>query len=363
MARATRDWKTLVAELATKMALTSVMASEIFAHRQLQADPHEVWQARIRVDADTAEKLICSSGLDACFVRPVLAKGIANHEQFTLVWVKRNVEATPTSVAEIIQLLEKLPGHRGLARSKTSIGVRVRWSQIKEARQLLTPADPRFVESTLSLQDGLNFKLEGIPAAATATEVARFTRELSWPAIPRRRVPFRGETTWWVSAATKPAQMYVKWAEHHILISQVSEEERYKGRPSNEKKKKEADKAKTDEGQPAASSTTTGADRLQEKDPWADCMSAGDRSTGSSSRPLNNVAKEQDGRLAALASRMDTIEQQHTALSEKVERVDNTVTDLSKDMKSQFQQVLAGIANLTALREQEEQEKKRRAGS
>ena len=354
LARAQRDWRGLAAEVASKMALTNVPINEIYAHKMLQQDPFQVWQCRVRLSAEVAEKLICASGQESCFVRPVLAKSLANNEQFTIVWMKRNTEAGLTALAEMLKLLTSLPGNRGLARSQTSVGARVRWDNIKEARSILTPHDPRFTESTLGMHDGLTFKMEGIPAAATSEEVARFCRDINWPAVPRRRVPFRGQTTWWTTAAKAPERAYASWAGNCILISQVSEEEKYrpKTQENKSKQKKELDKVVGETTSATKASSSMGSkDALLERDPWASYTPASGMAASTST--MVQVPTDNDHKMCVLTQRLDRMEQAHAQLNERVDKVDTTVQTLSSSMKEQFQKVLAGIANLSSLQEQD----------
>ena len=239
---ARRDWKGVAAEVVSRIVMKPLSVNEFYATKLVTEEPYQLWQTRIRMEADLAERLVCGSGREACFVRPAIAKALADSESFTLIWAKKHTEASPTSLAGVLQTLEGLPGHRGVARSLTSLGVRVRWEQVKAARMQLTPHDPRFVESTLCLRDGLTYKLEGVPSAATSEEVARFCRDLSWPAIPQRRVPLRGQTVWWVTSEGEPPEKCVRWSESYILISKLSAEEKERPRTEVKKAKKETEK-------------------------------------------------------------------------------------------------------------------------
>ena len=70
------------------------------------------------------------------------------------------------------------------------------WTAVKEARTLFTPEDERLNEASVAIRDIAKFKLDGVPAGATAPELARYLREVKWIAIPQRRLQTKTNATW-----------------------------------------------------------------------------------------------------------------------------------------------------------------------
>ena len=187
IAEAKRDWRNLANTCASKLALTSFKQTDIYGAKLLHDQPFYLWQARMRQPSEMVEKLMIASGREGCFVRASNPKEVAEHQSFTIVWTQKNMDASAATLASILLKTESLAGHRGLARSMASVGVRVPWKIVKEARATLTPEDHRFNDETRGMHNGLHFKLEGVPIGADSQEVARFCREILWPAVPHRR--------------------------------------------------------------------------------------------------------------------------------------------------------------------------------
>ena len=61
-----------------------------------------MWQVKIRLGAELAEKLICRSG-QACFIKPEQPKALTDHESCTLVWAKRHSEASNLVLAQLLK--------------------------------------------------------------------------------------------------------------------------------------------------------------------------------------------------------------------------------------------------------------------
>ena len=353
--RAKADWKSVALAACKAATMTALQSSEIYGVRNVDMQPFDLWQARVRIDAEATEKLLGASGKDAIFFRPASPNQLQSASQFTIVWAKKGAEANSTALAATLQMLTQIAGHRGLARSISALGARVPWTAIREARTLFTPEDKRFVPETLSIKDSSKYKLDGVPAGATAQELARYLREVEWAAIPQRRLPGKLNAVWLVSAESAPKDCCLRWGESNILVSAIADDDKVLQRQPEKMNKKSNRKieefSKQDENEKAQQFD----DKLHEKDPWAKWMrSAGSSASQSSSSKEMRVVPPSaqifdmigDSRLAVLANRMDKMESDHHKLATEVKTMDGKLGTLQTDMAHQFQQVLQGLASI-----------------
>ena len=239
------------------------------------------------------------------------------------------------------------------------------------------PMDGRFDTNTITMQDKELYKAEGIPPGATQDEIAKYFREIGWPAIPQRRQPGKSSVVWWLSAASAPKEVYLRWGGANILVTPVSEEERNKPRNDRSRNGKgkaqpTALKAVTENSAPAAASRSAEDkdDKLAKKDPWADWLhSSGSHSSSGAavSRPPSKASQPpmaidlaDDPRIAALTTRLEKVEIGHANLEHKIHTVDGKVqvvdgklNEMNTSMAEQFQQVLGAIAGLHSLQDKE----------
>ena len=372
--RAKSDWKTVALAACKAATMTTVQQSEIYGVRRVDTMPFDLWQARVRLHMEASEKLLGASGKDAIFFRPAIPSQLQSASQFTIVWAKKSTEANSTALAATLQMLSQIAGHRGLARSISALGARVPWTAIREARSLFTPEDKRFVPETLAIKDSSKYKLDGVPAGATAPELARYLREVEWAAIPQRRLPGKSNAIWLVSAEAAPKDYCLRWGESNILVSAIADDDKLLQRQADKTQKKPYRKFSetgTGSDEPAEAQKE---DELHAKDPWAKWMHASRSSPTSSASTREQKATARgvssaqifdmtsDSRLAVLANRMDKMESDHTKLATEVKAMDGKIGNLQVDMAQQFQQVLQGLASIQEM-QAEGAKKHKAAGS
>ena len=205
---------------------------------------------------------------------------------------------------------------------------------------------------TFGVRDGATYEMTGVPTGATASELARFCREISWVAIPLRRIPQRDAACWWLTAAGPPKEPGARWGQTTVLITALSDEKRFK-----QSEPKRAHKALDRERQKMMAPSKeprTEQDLLQAKDPWASYVHSpkSSQSIPSQAAAESSVDMRHDPRISALTARIESIEQGHSRLSTKVEGIDNKLGALSNNIEQQFQSVLQGLANLQAHQEE-----------
>ena len=105
----------------------------------------------------------CASGAEGLFGHPAEIDSLISREQYTIAWSKRRDEACPQQLAALIDHANKLPHHKGLARSATALGVRCKSGKISEAQKLLQPSDPRWSAANVKIQDKLCFQTRAPP--------------------------------------------------------------------------------------------------------------------------------------------------------------------------------------------------------
>ena len=74
--------------MAGKLAQASIGTEYAYAItlREVSVKPNRLWSARMRVSMPTAEKLLCMSGHDALFARPVLPHLLPAIESYSIIW-------------------------------------------------------------------------------------------------------------------------------------------------------------------------------------------------------------------------------------------------------------------------------------
>ena len=356
LAEAEKDWRRFLTNCLSKFAMETYQASDVFGCRLVQQEPYRLWQGRIRTSPEATERLLAASGRDACFLRPQQPQNLPQANGYTIVWAKRNSDASTTELAHIRKTTEAIAGHRGLARSTSSIGARIPWSAVKEIRQTLLPGDSRFNAQTVGLKDNKVFAMQGVPMGARDAEVARFCKDIGWASIPMRRIPNRSSATWWITAENPPTVPAAKWADSTVLIEEVPEEQRYKSRGGD---KKDTRKQREQTGEKSAPKVpmadAQASDKLVQQDPWARYAAQSSGGSQSSSKPPPVIAMElpADPRLQALTTRMDAVEADQRKLNGKVDGIDCKLTSLNSNIAEQFQNVMAGLAQLQSAQAEE----------
>ena len=127
---------------------------------------------------ETGEKLLCHSGLEGLFVRPMVPQNDKNSANYTIVWGMKHGDAFASNLSSLLVAASKIAGHRGLARSLIGLGLRVAWKDVGTARQLLRAEDPAILAENRHLKDQYYYTLDGIPSAASMPEISKFCREL-----------------------------------------------------------------------------------------------------------------------------------------------------------------------------------------
>ena len=184
------DWPALAMRLLPRMLQSTLNQDQLYAWRNPGTNPlAPLWTCRIRLTAEQSEKIICASGLEACFTRPTDHTSLPSSQAYTIVWASRHHDAQPGLLTELLQHASAIPGHRGAARSLTAIGLRVPWDKVRDARAKLCPHDVRYQEGTLDLKDARLWRAEGCPPGASTGDLATFLKEVAWKALPKASLP------------------------------------------------------------------------------------------------------------------------------------------------------------------------------
>ena len=366
---AEREWKGTLVHMTAKLAQSNLQPDLFYAIKESMTKPQRMWSARLRLSTPAAEKLLCMSGHDAVFVKPVIPHLLPAADKFTIIWGPRHIEACASSLATIIKRIEVVAGHRGLAHSAISLGLRAPWDRIQVAREAFAPGDARWTKENVGIRDDKHFVVQGVPPQASQSEVASMLRTSGWTAIPQRRRVLKGYATWWCTAAEAPKDSCLRWAEHILLITPEDPETWRQARLENSKKSAKG-KGK---GKPPVPKNTTAvvgkemmADPVYQKDPWSGSKWAGMDSSSTSATSTTNAPSTAwtgpaDPRIAALTARMDKAEARTESLEGKVTQVDVKITKMNDDISSRFAQVMEGLAAIAEKRAEDRPEKVRRA--
>eukprot|EP00971_Amphidinium_carterae_P043270 851338-Amphidinium_carterae.1 len=166
-----------------------------------------------------------------------LKRRVERRGSHAIVWARRNDAASPQSLAELLQEIVGLPGHAGVARSTSSLGARVQWAIVKNARALLQKDDTRYIGDNQGTHDKLAFVMEGVPPGATTREIATLCEGFKWNVLLQRRVLWDGKWMWHVAAAHDPENRCVLVDGKFVVIKAITDLELQNARSTQLKKR------------------------------------------------------------------------------------------------------------------------------
>ena len=375
---ALRDWRTLAKDLLSKLCMETIAQEHLYGFRETSGPPR-IWTLKAKLPPEIGEKLLCASGQQGVFVRPLVPQKDSSAQQYTIVWGPRHQEAGDQTLATMLSHASRFAANRGLARSLIGIGLRIRWTDVQQARRLLRPDDPSLLPSTMSLQDQRHFRMQGVPSTASTSELAKFCVEVGWLAIPQSRLTVKGEASWILSAADPPAQNCYKWGQVLVLIQEIEEDDLRQARIAQHKKRAKAigssapsaplqKEGSTAAGHPQAGKSSV--DPLQEVDPWSGFKN---KSLSTSARQMPSRAYEGpspamqhapckvvDDRVDAVLVRLDNLEAKQTGTDSRLDKLDGNVEALGVSMSSQFTTVLRSIQELAEMQKSKGEQESRR---
>eukprot|EP00971_Amphidinium_carterae_P328998 6461208-Amphidinium_carterae.2 len=229
-AAAQDDWKRHCASLLGAAVQQTVGAETerlYFLRKPLQGSMMSVYSARVRMGRDLAEKALGASGRQSLFIRPTDVAGFPEAGAFSLVWATMPDTLVEQLLATVLALTVQLPGHRGLCRSASGLGVRTPWTLVFDARQLLRGGDASLTEANRSLKDVLAFTLHGIPVGVQRDELAQALAELPWAVIVHARLgrqEYKADV-WHVTASAAPPTNRFIWQGHSVIIRAITDAE------------------------------------------------------------------------------------------------------------------------------------------
>eukprot|EP00971_Amphidinium_carterae_P044282 870873-Amphidinium_carterae.1 len=109
--------------MANALAATVIPKESYYGLRHIPGSAAGLWTARARLPQEIGEKLLGSSGTGGLFVKTPAGQS-AENSHHTIVWSRKHHEAGPVVLADLLQAVSSIPGHRGLARSWTAVGAR-----------------------------------------------------------------------------------------------------------------------------------------------------------------------------------------------------------------------------------------------
>ena len=146
------DWRSLVAKLASQIAVSNIPKEDFYALRSPTSAPL-VWSARVRLPPEAGEKLLCGSGLESLFVRHADTEMEEQKKNYTVIWGPKHTDCSAQALTQLQQMSADFAGHRGIARSAIGLGLRVQWSDVAKARRALRPNDPCLNDANISIAD------------------------------------------------------------------------------------------------------------------------------------------------------------------------------------------------------------------
>eukprot|EP00971_Amphidinium_carterae_P189521 3761957-Amphidinium_carterae.2 len=227
-AAAQDDWKRHCAALLGAAVQQTVGTERVyFLRKPLQGSMMSVYSARVRMGRDLAEKALGASGRQSLFIRPIDVAGFPEAGAFSMVWATMPDTPVEQLLATVLALTVQLPGHRGLCRSASGLGVRTPWTLVSDARQLLRSGDSSLTEANRSLKDVLAFTVHGVPVGVQRDELAQALAELPWAVIVHSRLgrqEYKADV-WHVSAPAAPPSSRFIWQGHSVIIRSIADEE------------------------------------------------------------------------------------------------------------------------------------------
>ena len=347
LAQVQSNWRSTCSTLASRLLGSTIHSDALYAVRIPQGD-NNCWTGRIRLLQEQAMRIMPSSGQFGLFARPSQIEMGAGAHGWTIVWSQFEDVAKEHLLTRLLSIAEGIPGHMGVARSFSNLGLRTIWKSVATTRSKLQPADQRLNEHNLDLQDFHKFRVSGVPAGTTAEQLAAVFTHIKWQSLPQRRLKSQNDHTeqWLATAGAGPEKCAYKWGSHYLVIEEISEEELRKAKSSWIKKQFK-------EEQPSSSTSTdrraeAQSDPVYHADPWARgekrkadaSSSATTPSSASASTSLAAPHHNGDPRVDTLAQRVTALERQQTTMQHDIKEVNEKVDDMGGRMDNKFAEVL-----------------------
>ena len=345
------NWKETAATLVTKMLGSTLGQDSLYAHRAPQG-ASLCYTAKMRLSEENALKILPASGQHAVFIRPSNIEFGAGPHGWTVVWSLFSAVPQAQLLSKVMSIAQAIPGHLGVARSHANLGLRIVWKEVAKARAQMRPADDRITEQNQGLHDRLKFRVNGVPAGTSPSELAQVFTSIHWEALPQRRIKAHNDSTevWIASAEKAPAKEAYKWGAHYVIIEPVSEQDLKKAKATWMRKF-----VKEDTSSPSSTShmDSEEQDKLYAKDPWAKMQKKRQMESSAESKVTQDRAavaasvtshstasSSRDPRVDQLAQRVGILESQQEGLSRDVGKIEQKVEAVDGKLDNKFQEVL-----------------------
>eukprot|EP00971_Amphidinium_carterae_P165920 3288733-Amphidinium_carterae.4 len=377
------DWKLHCASLLSSALQQTVGADRLyFLRRPMMGSMLSVYSARVRMGRDLAEKALGTSGRQSLFIRPMDVGGFPEAGAFSLVWATMPETPLEQLLASVLAITTQIPGHRGLCRSASGLGVRAPWALVSEARALLRGGDTSLTEANRALKDVLAFTVHGVPVGVQRDELAQALAELPWPVIVHSRVgrqEYRADV-WHASASVEPPCSRFVWQSHLVIIRRTTAEE-LRGKRKEKPQKGRGVQSTVVPPTVLDSQPTQLEDPLMKRDAWATYLDKKGRVKDVSSAPaaaassssgampatqLSTPKPAADVRVDVLAQRVSALETGQAQMLQKQAAADGQLRDLGqqatrdreqlegkidwldKSMHQQFSEILAKLSEMSS---------------
>ena len=377
IAAASQDWKALASDVLSKLCMETIPSDQLYAYKDVVGPPR-LWTLKAKLTPETGEKMLCASGQQGVFVRPLDPSKDSCASQYTIVWGPKHIEASAQELALLMSNASKFVANRGIARSLIGLGLRVRWGDVHQARTLLRPKDPSLTPETLGLKDQKHFRMHGVPSTASVSEMARFCSEIKWRAIPQSRVGAGHEADWFLTAEEAPSESCYRWGKALIYVEEVDDAQIRQVRTQQHKRRAKAtacalgasSSTHSDAPKPVApSQMRSGVDPWTVSDPWSSfkpkaASSSAAQSDSGAKAHLHTVQmpvtthKVTDDRVDAVMVRLDALEAKQVGVDSRLDKLDGNVESLGVSMSKQFTAVLRSIEELATLQRSQDARKR-----
>ena len=93
IAAASQDWKALASDVLSKLCMESVPSDQLYAFKDVVGPPR-LWTLKAKLTPEMGEKMLCASGQQGVFVRPLDPSKDSCASQYTIVWGPKHIEAS-----------------------------------------------------------------------------------------------------------------------------------------------------------------------------------------------------------------------------------------------------------------------------
>ncbi|CAE7634871.1 unnamed protein product [Symbiodinium necroappetens] len=215
---AASDWKAYGTVAAFNVYIESLLKSlgllsQSIMHKTIEKQDYFV--RRVQIPSGARDAVYRRSG--ACSVQCRAVRGPRDPQEMGLEVMKVHGEQ---NLAEFFKFGEGLQGHLGVFASQGATYVRIADSHLAAARGHWFPGDERFNEDNSAVKCSKMFRIQGLPAGSSMTDVITVAKTFEWDIVPIRIYHYQELASAVVAAQCEPKQTRVATSLGTLLVTE-----------------------------------------------------------------------------------------------------------------------------------------------